>query len=149
MKVICVDANFLIGLYDVRDQHHDEAVAHFASLFHGEGNRLLVPWPAVYETFSTRMVRNRAALAMLQRDWRLLASERRLELLSDGPFRDAVVDECFEELGNSGHYRSLSAADRVIRNILSDRNIRIHALVTFNSADFADVCGRSGRQIYP
>jgi len=95
------------------------------------------------------MVRNRAALALLQRDWRRLAAERRLELLPDSRFREGVVDECFDELGNSGHYRALSAVDRVIRRILADRNLSIHALVTFNTRDFADICERFGREIYP
>lgn len=149
MKVICADTGFLIGLYDTRDQYHGEAAAHFARLFEGEGNHLVVPWPVVYETLCTRMIRNRGALALLQRDWKRLASERRLQLLPDNPFRDGVVDECFNELGNSHHYRALSAADRVIRKILSDRNVSIHALVTFNAPDFADICGKFGREIYP
>ena len=97
MKVICADSGFLIGLYDTRDQYHVEAAAHFARLFEGEGNHLVVPWPVVYETFCTRMIRNRGALALLQRDWKRLASERRLQLLPDGPYRDGVVDDCFEQ----------------------------------------------------
>jgi predicted nucleic acid-binding protein len=149
MKVICADTGFLIGLYDPRDQFHDEAASHFARLFEGVGNRLVVPWPVVYEAFCTRMIRNRGALTSLQGDWKRLASERRLELLSDNSFRDGVIEECFNELTNSRHYRALSAADRVIRNILSDPKIGIHALVTFNAADFSDVCGKFGRELYP
>jgi hypothetical protein len=95
------------------------------------------------------MIRNRGALELLQRDWKRLISERRLELLPDGPFREGRVDECFDELKNQAHYRSLSASDRVIRKMLSDRNLGIDALITFNAQDFADICGKFGREIYP
>jgi predicted nucleic acid-binding protein len=149
MKTICADTCFFIALYDARDQYHKEAGAHFVDLFANGTNQLLVAWPVVYETFCTRMTRNRVALAKLQRDWNHLTSERRLQLLPDDPFRDGVIDECFRELRVLDHYRALSAGDRVIRRMISDRNVRIDALVTFNARDFADVCRRFGRQMYP
>ena len=58
MMTICADAGFLIGVYDQRDERHDEAVGDFVRLFGNGVNRLLVPWPMLYETLSTRMARN-------------------------------------------------------------------------------------------
>ncbi len=69
-------------------------------------------------------------------------------MLSDLPFREDVMDECFDELAKpTGHARNLSLVDRVIRRALSDVNVRIDALITFNPADFADVCRKHNRQI--
>jgi predicted nucleic acid-binding protein len=145
---ICTDAGFLIGLYDQTDQYHEEAAHHFQSLFESSANRLIVPWPVLYEAVSTRMTRRRNALALFERHWRYLLLRQQLELLSDLPFRDGMVEECFEEIGMD-RYRALSAVDRVLRRMLSNRDLRIHAFITFNAADFVDVCHRFGRRLYP
>jgi len=145
---LCADAGFLIGLYDDRDEHHAEASNQFASYFQSGSNRLVIPWPILYETVSTRMARRRKSLAMLERDWKRLLLRQQLELLSDLPFREGVVEECFEGLGDH-RYRALSAVDRVVRRILSDRKVRIDAFITFNPGDFADVCRQFGRQLCP
>lgn len=144
---VCADAGFLIGLYDSTDEHHDEAATLFANLFASSSNRLVIPWPILYETVSTRMARRRKGLMLFERDWRRLFLQHRLELLSDLPFRERVIEECFEGLEMS-RYRALSAADRVVRKMLADARLRIDAFVTFNAPDFVDVCRKFGHQLY-
>ena len=137
-------------MYDQRDERHDEASEYFVRLFGSGANRLLIPWPILYETMSTRTVRNVKGLALMERDWKRLQALSQIELLPDEPFRRGLVEECFEETRKpQRHYRSLSAADRVVRRMLSDVNLRIQAFVTYNPQDFADVCHRFGRQMYP
>jgi len=150
MSDLCADASFLIGLYDERDDFHERAKTLFLSYFNQGNNRLIIPWPIVYEAVSTRMVKNKRAMLLLERDWTLLSLQSQLHLLSDLPFREGIVDECFSELKKPPvHYRKLSAADRVIRRILSDANIQINAFLTFNPKDFADVCKSLRRQLLP
>ena len=121
MTTICADAGFLIGVYDERDERHEEAVDDFVRLFGSGVNRLLIPWPILYETVSTRMARNVKGLALMERDWKRLQMLSQIELIPDDSFREGVLDECFEELRKPyQHYRSLSAADRVVRRMLSD-----------------------------
>ena len=96
MSDICADASFLIGLYDERDGFHNQARAYFLRYFPKGGNRLIIPWPIVYETVSTRMVKNKKGMLLLEKDWKLLSSQQQLHLLSDLPFREGVVDECFD-----------------------------------------------------
>jgi predicted nucleic acid-binding protein len=141
VKAICADTGFLIGLYDPTDEFHSKAKKYFLDFFDSGPNHLLIPWPVVYETVSTRMVKNKSGMALLQGDWKRLSAQRRLDLISDGRYRDNVVDECFEELGKpQTHYRNLSAVDRVIRKMLSDKSLRVSALLTFNPKDFIDIC---------
>lgn len=148
MRDICVDTGFLIGLYDPGDQFHDKARDYFSDYFGGAGNRLLIPWPILYETISTRMASNRPAMSLLENDWKKLAAQNRLNLLPDEPFRVRLIDECFADLRRPpGRPRSLSLVDRVVRRILSDTSIRIHAFVTFNPGDFADVCTLARREM--
>jgi predicted nucleic acid-binding protein len=148
MSNICVDTAFLIGLYDHSDPYHQQASACFDQYFAQANNHLIVPFPILYETVNTRFVKNRRAMSLLNNDWNRLQSERRLQLLSDITFRDEVIQDCFSELQKpAGRYRALSAVDRVIRKILSDVNVQIAAFVTFNPGDFADVCGKFGREL--
>jgi predicted nucleic acid-binding protein len=148
MKDICVDTGFLIGLYNLQDEFHERATQYFLSMFDKENNCLVVPWPILYETLRTRTVKNRDAMLSLERDWKYLLMHKRLTLISDVPFREDVVDECFSELRKPGPARrNLSLVDRVIRRILMERTVRIDAFITFNPRDFADVCKTYKREM--
>lgn len=54
-------------------------------------------------------------------------------LLSDEPYRDKALTNVLST-------RRYSLVDALIREILLDPNIRTDYLVTFNVADFQDVC---------
>jgi predicted nucleic acid-binding protein len=143
MSAICVDSGFLIGLYDDRDQYHARAIELFVAYFDNSVNRLLVPWPVLYETVSTRLVRRRKNVALFERDWKMLTGHRQLILLDDSPYRQAALDECFYEARvQRRELRPLSLTDRVIRRILEETRIKVDVLITFNVADFADLCSK-------
>ena len=149
MRDVCIDTGFLIGLYQTKHDFHAKAQEYFDRFFAEGGNRMLVPWPVVYETFSSRTVRNHDALNVLSSDWKRLRYRGQLHLLDDLPFRRRVIDDCFDELTKPTRIRkNLSAADRIIRGILSDQNLKIGALITFNPQDFLDVCQRFRRQVF-
>jgi predicted nucleic acid-binding protein len=150
MSDICIDTGFLLGLYVESDAYHEPAQRCFSDYFELTANRLIVPWPILYETISTRLSRNRPAMILLELDWKRLLRQQRLELLSDSPFRDGAIDECFDELARPRlHARNLSLVDRVIRRMLADTNLRLEAFVTFNPGDFVDVCRKYNRTILP
>lgn len=148
MSDICVDTGFLLGLYVESDQYHLRAQRYSSEYFESAPNRLVIPWPILYETVSTRLVKDRRAMNLMETHWRRLLQQRRLQLFSDLAFRDEVMDECFNELRKAvAIARNLSLVDRVIRRALSDVNVRIDALITFNPGDFADVCREYRRQM--
>jgi len=95
---ICTDAGFLIGLYDNSDEHHTAATQYFTNLFRSGSNRLVIPWPILYETVSSRTARWKSGLLLFQRHWHYLLLHQQLELISDVPFREALIEECFHEL---------------------------------------------------
>lgn len=141
MNTICVDSGFLIGLYDERDQYHSRAKDVFVEHFDAVQNQLIVPWPILYESVSTQMAKNRKRMDIFYRDWKNLHSQGRLQLLDDTPFRESAINESFKEtMRDPRHYRGLSLTDRVIRNMLSEPNLKIDYFLTFNYGDFADVC---------
>lgn len=148
MSRICIDSGFLIALSDHTDAHHLEAADRFERHLRRSRNELLVPWPILYETVSTKLVRDRRKLDRFRSVWLTLEKRRYLELLDDRPMLSGALAECLNELDRSvEHYRSLSLTDRVIRAMLADRALRIDALITFNVRDFVDVCTRHGREL--
>jgi predicted nucleic acid-binding protein len=146
---VCLDACFLIGLYDKSDQHHKRARELFASLFDPTtGNAGVIVWPVLYESVSTRLVRDHSRTMEMERDWRRLVSARKLIFLDDQPYRDEALELCFQETKrHRGAYRDLSLTDRVLRSVLNDKSVRVDGIVTFNTADFIDVCQSSGRRL--
>jgi predicted nucleic acid-binding protein len=146
---VCLDACFLIGLYDERDQHHERSQELFAEIFDTPArNVAVILWPALYEAVSTQLVRHRRRTSRMERDWRRLVSMRSLVFMDDQPYRDEAFELCLRELDKPpASYRPLSLTDRVLRGVLADTNARVDALMTFNIGDFADVCRKAGRQI--
>ncbi len=148
MKTICIDSGLMIAMYNPRDENHSKAKSYFNDYFSDERNKMLVPWPILYETVRTKTVRDRKQMSILMRDWKRLVIQNQLILIDDSEFRERALEECFTEIKRDPlHYRSLSLVDRVIRNILMEVNIRIDYFITFNSGDFADVCRRYNRVI--
>lgn len=145
---ICVDTNFLIGLYSEKDPHvRSKAENLFVQYFKNNiQNKLLIPWPILYEAVSTQITKSQKRMEALNRDWKFLYKQGRLEFLDDKPFREKAIDESFEEtLRDPLHYRGLSLTDRVIRNMLSDPNLKIDYFITFDREDFIDICLRFHR----
>lgn len=148
MNYICVDSGFLIALYDESDPYHNKAELYFPQYLESANNGLIVPWPALYETVSTRMARRKKSIELMRKTWEHLNRQQRLILLDDSPYREQAISECYKELERPFEsYRSLSLADRVIRNILAEINIKIDFFITFNQRDFVDICRKYRRVI--
>jgi len=66
MARICVDAGFLIGLYDRDDQYHAIAVRQFEYLFSEtrDRNQLIDPWPILYECLGSRHAKDKRKAAL-------------------------------------------------------------------------------------
>jgi predicted nucleic acid-binding protein len=137
MARICVDAGFLIGIYDRDDQYHAIAVRQFEYLFSEtrDRNQLIAPWPILYECLGSRHAKDKRKAALFNQRWTFLYESVQLELLDDFQFRD----KCFAEyLGNEA--RPLSLVDRVLRAMIADRRRYFDFFLTYNSGDFADAC---------
>jgi predicted nucleic acid-binding protein len=145
---VCLDACFLIGLYDDRDEHHARSRELLEQLFdEGTRNVAVIIWPVLYESVSTRLVRDSRKTQAMERELKTLASTGRLAFIEDDSYRAEALELCFQELRRPRFsYRGLSLTDRVIRAVLADSNARVDALLTFNPGDFADVC-RSAQKL--
>lgn len=141
MARVCVDACFLIGLYDKGDQHHDAATGHFDALF-GEAsarNQLVAPWPILYECLGTKYARDTRKSILFGQRWSYLSESGQLVLLDDGPFRDRPLDEHMQS-----QTRALSLVDRVLRAMILDQERFFDFFLTYNTSDFVDACQIGG-----
>jgi predicted nucleic acid-binding protein len=144
MRNFCVDSGFLIALYDSTDQYHTPAQQLFQENFDTPYNRFALPWPIMYESLSTRLARDRRRVESVERDLKRMEMRKQIQYLDDRPFRDQAFEDFLREIDKPRvHYRALSLVDRVVRLMLSDINLKIDFLITFNGGDFHDVCRRS------
>jgi len=142
MRAVCIDAGFLIAYYDKKDNNHSKALDYFSQHLDIPESRLIIPWPILYEVVCTKLVKHEGKMKDMERDWKKFKVNDKLELLDDRDFREQALEECFSELKKeSKHYRPLSLVDRIIRNVISSKEIGL--LITFNQKDFYDVCERN------
>ena len=105
MARVCVDACFLIGLYDKGDQHHSAAVRQFDALFGEKSPRhlLVAPWPILYECCGTKQAKSSTTTSILCNYWDYLERRGQLIRLDDLPYRELQLEEHLE-----GPFRPLS-----------------------------------------
>jgi len=138
VRNVLVDTGLWLAMFDPRDPHHAETPPKAARL---SALRVLVPWPTVYETLRTRLVRNVPALGGFEH----FLKAPRITYLDDSPFRQAAMELALES--SLKGRRPLSMVDCLIRLLLDDANTRIDYLATFNVRDFGDVCRNNGVEI--
>jgi hypothetical protein len=130
-QVALVDTGYWFALLDPRDGLHGQAQPKAAYI---ESMLIVVPWPVLYETLDTRLVKNRAGMFRFER----IVKPPRARRVDDTPYRDDALRQTL--LQGRGGRRFISLCDMVIRLMLGDASLRIDALLTFNWKDFADVC---------
>lgn len=127
-KNIIADSGFWFGLLNARDQFHHRARGIEPLI---EKHNLVIPWPSLYETLNTRLMRNQAQRTRMQS----YVKRSSTVLLDDARYKKSSLEYV---LGQKSTTYSL--VDHVIRSMLEDANVAIHEINTFNPADFADIC---------
>jgi len=133
-----VDTGYWFALLDPKDGCHNQAQPKAGYL---ESMTVVFPWPVLYETLNTRLVKNRPGIQLFER----LIKRPNACQIDDAPYRRTALADTFDE-AVAGR-RSISLCDMVIRLMLQDANLKIHALLTFNPRDFTDVCHSAKVQI--
>ena len=127
MKVLA-DSGFWFALYNKRDQFHNEALEIF-DLIEKQRFNILIPFPTLYEVINTRFVKNISA----KKSFNKIIINRTNKIIEDKNYKEKALKEVFES-----DFRTLSLVDIILRKIISDINIKINALITFNKNDFIE-----------
>jgi len=139
-RALIGDTSFWIAAFEPRDDEHKRAAKLLGDI---RNHAVLLPWPITYEVLRTRTVRDARKVATFDRALR----ELKVIFVDDTPYRKVCLDLTLNQ--SSVGTRGISLVDMVIREILSTRRYRITRLLTFNAADFSDVCRREGIAIWP
>ena len=134
---VLIDTGFFIALFNGRDQHHASSRQMEEWL---DTIPILLPWPILYETMNTRLVRRPESLA------RFGAFTRSTEmmLLDDTLYREESLSALLSPNSAKG---SLSLVDAVLCSIIEDVNVPISAMLTFNERDFLTVCAQNNVEL--
>lgn len=140
MNVI-VDTGFWYSFLGTREQvRHSVAEVVFGKLNNLYAN-FLVPFPTLYEAINTKLLKDKFRD---KADWFLkqLQSNPHFIRIPDDEYKAKAYDLTIEE-----NYRGFSLVDNVIRVMMQDPNLKIHALLTFNIDDFIDIAAKRGIEI--
>lgn len=135
MQRVLVDSGFFFALVETRDQHHVEALdkQEWLDLFSA-----VLPWPILYETINTRLVRDPDKVAQFER----LANAPETEFIDDSRYRDAAYEDVIARA--KARRSPLSLVDAIMHSIITDPDIKVDAILTFNLSDFGIVCSERG-----
>lgn len=130
-SIVLTDSCYWLGLVDKSDQHHKTSVA-IAELI--KDKQIIIPWPCMFESVSTRLVRNRQRTKWFEE----AICKPEVSLFDDEKYRKIALFQVFEKSKICG--TSYSLTDSVVREILKDKEAAVKYLVTYNERDFMDVC---------
>jgi hypothetical protein len=156
MKALLADTGYLMALYSRsgRGRRADDprrvekARDSYQSLFERAQNVLVLAWPVLYETLKTELSQRDVA-ERITSEWGRLRRGNQLQFVDDRKFREPSLTDWESEVTRGAHHRPLSLVDRVLRNAILSRSLKIDALLTFNVKDFADICSKMGIQMLP
>jgi predicted nucleic acid-binding protein len=131
MQYVLVDTGVWYAMCDPADEHHREVKRKSEVL---NALRVVLPWPTMYETLRTKLVRSPIPLGSFER----FLKRPNIEYIDDAPFRFGAMELAFES--SLRRKRPLSMVDCLIRLLIEDKKTKIGYLATFNNRDFVDVC---------
>ncbi len=135
MKTFIVDSCFWFGLSDDRDTYFDVSNDIYNRL--KTDSVFLIPDPTLYETLNTRMLRNKNGLPRAEKlILNLKTNPRQFRRVSD----KAYIEEAYQRTICCNIKNGYSFVDNIIRIMLEDNDLAKDGLITFNKADFADIC---------
>jgi predicted nucleic acid-binding protein len=135
MQNILIDTGFWYALFDKRDQYHQKTleIAEFVALQHF----FVLLLPTLYETLNTNFIKNHKL------SFDSFLKTHHTTTIYDTKYRDKALEETLK----ISNYK-YSLVDMVLRIMILDVNLSIHALITFNDRDFIDVCQQRSIPIY-
>lgn len=138
-RIAIVDSGFWIALLDERDQHYEEAQTKADVV---RSLAYILPWPILYETLNTRLMRRPHLVRSFVKSF---LKRPNACVLDDAPYRDSALEATLSQdfLGK----RAVSLVDAVLRQIIVDPKVKVNCIVTFNVADFSDLCKRHTLEI--
>lgn len=143
MSNILVDTGFWYAYLGTRkDALQGKAIEIYDKYLGPNTNNILIPFPVLYETINTKLLKDKNQKAA---DWFLkkLVSDPKFIRIPDNNYRDVAFDSTI----GLTRVRGISLVDNILRVMMTDKLLKINAIITFNSGDFADICMKQRIQL--
>ena len=131
MKRLIIDSGVWYAAFDQRD---DKYVYSDKILNLLEMHELIVPFPSLYETINTRLLRNKYKQADYLFEY--LNDSKKVTLVHDDKYREQALKSVSSNLNQN---KSYSLVDMIIRLMMEDSSLGSIAVVSFNIEDFIGV----------
>lgn len=132
MKRLIVDTGIWYALLDKADSKAIYADT-IKEIF--DKHQLIVPFPSLYETINTKLIKNRYNQAVGL--FYYLNNSQKVILIPDDNYRDKALKTVNSNLNNKDKQYSL--VDTIIRLMMEDASLGDIAVITFNVGDFIGV----------
>ena len=132
-----VDTSFFIALFNKRDEHHVSARKMEEWL---DVMPVLLPWPILYETVNTRLVRRSESLARFD----AIIRSTKTTLLDDTPYRPELLST---RLTRHLSVNGLSLVDAILCQIIEDVNVSVSVMLTFDKGNFLTICQQNNVEL--
>jgi predicted nucleic acid-binding protein len=137
VSTVLVDTGVWYELFSSRDRNRERNKEQVKAIERSSQNdTILLPWPVMYETLKTKMVKDKPGLRNLEHQF----SKPNMEFLPDLAYQEQSLIECFDS--SLKKKRPLSLVDCLLRSLMLDRNLKIDQFATNNWGDFANVCNK-------
>ncbi len=129
---ILVDSCFWIALYTPEEtERHERALEILEDM---ENNKVIIPWPTLYEFINTRLARRKENLYAFEQ----FLLKPNVQKLPDEEYKELALQNVFEL--NISRNTSISLIDEVLRQMILDSSLKIDYFITFNKSDFEYPC---------
>lgn len=131
MKRLIIDSGVWYAAFDQSDDKYMYSDKILNLL---EMHELIVPFPSLYETINTRLLRNKYKQADYLFEY--LNDSKKVILVYDDKYREQALKSVSSNLNQN---KSYSLVDMIIRLMMEDSSLGPIAVVSFNIADFIGV----------
>lgn len=132
-KTVLIDTGFWFAIYNRGDQYHKNATSIYQNI---QNSQILIPWPTLYEVLNTQFIKDPIVINNFEK----LLKKQNVIRLDDSKYKEAALEDIFFKAGSKDW--KISLVDSVIRQMLSDVDVKIEYFVTFNEKDFSDILRR-------
>lgn len=138
MNNLLIDTCFWFALFNATDSDHKNAIKLMDYL---EIGNILIPYPTLYETVNTKFCENKNWVNEFEKT----LENRNINLIDDVEYKENALSITFDSAIKKN--RPLSLVDTIIRLMLEDINLKVDYLISFNIADFSDICKKRNIEI--
>lgn len=129
MKTVILDTGYWIALFNPEKEKDKQEVVEFVSdLIDGNNYKIIIPFPTLYEFLNSKLSRKKNGYLNLKKE----LSKDKYNKVYDDKYREKALKTFTNNF--SRNVGDISLVDEIIKEMISDDNLRTDIIVTFDEA---------------